>query len=707
MRNRMNYAQTSIKLKLLVATLSLIFFCLTALSILSTSSLTSVTEEQSATVEKELTKSVLQRMQLGGELASKQIVGLLDENFGTAGALAKVLSDSANRNARFERTQIRNLAESFLAANSKVSSLYVHFEQNAYDGRDSDFLDEMSHSTKSGTIEIYWIWENGVPTYYETEDPDAKYITTLNESGIRESEWFLCPKDTLKSCALDPYLYEIEPGRSELMTSLISPVLVDGDFAGVVGVDINLPIVQKWLEELAMELFDGKSSVSLISQRNLLVASSKYKDQLGKPLTAFNNELTKISSSSESVFTQGDTWSVKLPINIAKADTTWQLVVSIPRSVALAPVDLLNEQADSALASGLMKIIIFSVVLLVLSVVLVNWIAHSFSKQIKTVSNSIENLASNEGDLTQKVMVESHQELIQLADQLNSFVTKLASMISVLKSVSTHLVDQFYELENKAIAIGDGTTKQQFNLDNVTTAIHEMSATATEVANLAASTASNANEASGFLSETQEALQNSVNEVEQLAQSIQTTSDQMTQVANRSQGVTSIVSTIQAIAEQTNLLALNAAIEAARAGEQGRGFAVVADEVRSLAARTQLSTQEISDLIGNLQGDVDSAVGTLDQMQSTVESTVNKTNDGYNMLSDTLDGIRTINDSVAQVATAAEEQSVVSEELSERVTEVSDSSVMLAELGSQITTLSQKSKALVDDMNEQLNKLKV
>lgn len=697
-------AKASIKLKLTIAFVFLILFCVSLLSYIAIYTLKLTTSEQSEIVESQLKKSVVQTLRLAGESSGKQISALLDENFSTTTGFAQVLQDSAIPNEAFSRTQIRNISKSFLKSNQQISSLYAQFEPNGYDNKDNENIGKFEHSSDVGTLETYWLWENGSPTFQETQETESKYITTLNENGIRESEWYLCSMDSLKPCALDPYLYEIEPGKSELMTSLTSPILVNGKFIGIVGVDINLPIIQQWLVELAKTLFDGKANVSLVSQKQLIVGSSVYKDHIGKSINSFANSLKDSLSANNDFETDGDEWTVRIPIAIKEANTLWHLVISLPKATALAPVTYLNEQAELSLSQGLVKIIIASVILITISVLLGIWLANSISHSIRTVSGSIDNLSSNEGDLTQIVEVKSHQELIMLAQHLNTFITKLATMISSLKGISTNFVDQFQELEGKAIKIGDDTLEQQTNLESVATAINQMSATAMEVASLAANTASQADQEIGNLSITQTTLQNSVKEVHLLADDITKTSEQISQVATRSKNVSGIISTIQSIAEQTNLLALNAAIEAARAGEQGRGFAVVADEVRTLAARTQSSTQEISDLIGHLQSDVDVAVTNLNVIQSAVSNTVEKTNESYHKLSETMQGIESINSSVAQVATAAEEQSTVSEELNERVTLISDGSLQLAELGIEINKLSQSSKQLIDAMNEQLNK---
>ncbi|GHE86308.1 methyl-accepting chemotaxis protein [Thalassotalea profundi] len=700
-------AKASIKLKLTIAFVCLILFCVSLLSYIAVYTLKSTTSEQSDIVESQLKKSVVKTLQLAGESSGKQISALLDENFSTTIGFAQVLQDSALPNETFSRSQVKNISKSFLASNKQISALYAQFEPDGYDNKDSENIGNFEHSSDVGTLETYWLWENGTPIFQETQETESKYITTLNENGIRESEWYLCSMDSLKPCALDPYLYEIEPGKSELMTSLTSPILVNGKFIGMVGVDINLPIIQQWLVELAKNLFDGQASVSLVSQKQLIVGSSNYQNNIGKNINAFSNTLKGVLDSKQDFNIDGNEWTVKIPIVIKKADTLWHLIISLPKTTALAPVTFLNEQAEISLTNGLIQIVIASIVLILISIVLGVWLANSISHSIKTVSGSIDNLSSNEGDLTQIVEVKSHQELIFLAQHLNTFINKLATIISSLKGISSDFVDQFQELEGKAVKIGEDTLEQQTNLESVATAINEMSATAMEVASLAANTASQADQEIGNLSVTQTTLQNSVKEVHLLADDITKTSAQISQVATRSQNVSGIISTIQSIAEQTNLLALNAAIEAARAGEQGRGFAVVADEVRTLAARTQTSTQEISDLIGHLQSDVDIAVTNLNEIQSAVSNTVEKTNDSYHKLSETMQGIESINSSVAQVATAAEEQSTVSEELNERVTLISDGSLQLSELGIEINKLSQSAKQLIDTMNAQLNKFVV
>ncbi len=251
------------------------------------------------------------------------------------------------------------------------------------------------------------------------------------------------------------------------------------------------------------------------------------------------------------------------------------------------------------------------------------------------------------------------------------------------------------------------TGKQQHELDNIATAVTQMSATATEVASLAAGTAADTQSCNTMLQGTQQALSSNVEHVNGLSREIRQSASEVNDVASKTDDITSILTTIESIAEQTNLLALNAAIEAARAGEQGRGFAVVADEVRNLAARTQASTEEISQLITELQSRVKRSVMSLEAMQSSVADTVSQTQTSFDNVSDTLARLASISDSISQVATAAEQQSHVSDDISKRVVMVSDDSIDLAKLGKVLNDVNAHITSLIRDMNTQLNRLRV
>lgn len=669
-------------------------------------SLSTLSEKQIETSEQELKQSVIKTMQGSGQLAGEKVARLLTQSFAPALQFANMLSNTAHPNSPLARQQVMDLAKYSLESSPTISSLYAQFEPNGYDNLDNENVGGTTHSTPVGTLEVYWIRENGQPVYYPTENAQEKYLSERDENGVREAEWYLCSMELLKPCALDPYLYEIEPGNEQLMTTLAAPIIVGNRFRGLVGVDINLPIVQSWIEEQAKQLFDGNSNITLLSQRNIVVASSQYPELVAKSISGLDLPITGFISTNQGLTLDDEQWFIKVPIPISEAEVSWTLVVSVPKSIAMASILRMTEAADDTYQGTLWQTILFALAFLVIGSLVSILLARSISNPIKLVSNVIQDLADQDGDLTTQVAVDKHKELIDLADGLNRFIAKLAEMIRASKRSSGELVEKFSHLDGISKSVETDTANQQQELDNIATAMTQMASTANEVAKIASDTAAGSASATQLLEETQSILRQNVEEVQKLEGEMSATSQQVSQVAESTSDITSIIETIQSIAEQTNLLALNAAIEAARAGEQGRGFAVVADEVRSLAGRTQASTQDISNLINNLQKDVALAVETISAIQASVVDSVDKAQGSFSRLSDSMLSIRQISEGSEQVATAAEEQSQVSEDINRRLVTISESSRALADLGAELKETNAGSQALLTNMDSQLSRLK-
>ncbi|MEP3561278.1 MAG: methyl-accepting chemotaxis protein [Marinobacter sp.] len=612
---------------------------------------------------------------------------------------------------RMSRWALQDTVGAVLSEQPHLSAIYAQFEPDAYDGLDEFFKDGAAeHSSDAGTLDIYYFRNpQGEIEFSRTEDPAEKYLSTRNEFGDREAEWYLCAMDSLQPCLLEPYEYEIEDGYSELMTSLIVPVLNEGQFAGVVGIDINLATLQTMVKTVSQDLFGGASRVTLLSERGLIAASSHYQQYLGRPLQEALPELAPDFSKlhrQKGGFDDGHTLAVAHPVKVTLSGSEWSLLIELPREVALASVSDLTDLLSSEVANTTKRQALAATMVVLAAIALLVLLMRSVTRPLNEIRDRMQNLASSEGDLTRELHIDTHAELIALAGGFNQFLARLRDMISDLKEVNVKVRAQATDMGAVSRDIDDQTGQQHGDIDSVVTAMNEMSVAAGEVAGFAGEAADNARAARDGIQFTRDTLGAAVKEVDALANDMGEASSAIGHVEQRSEEINRIIEVIRGIAEQTNLLALNAAIEAARAGEQGRGFAVVADEVRSLASKTRESTDEISDMIDALKGDVSGAVSVIQHGVGRASGAVDGTREAAHSLATVVDRIGVIVEHVTQVATAAEEQSSVSEEINRNLTQIGDAATDLRELAQRVRQSGEALDAQVEVLDGELKRLK-
>ena len=329
------------------------------------------------------------------------------------------------------------------------------------------------------------------------------------------------------------------------------------------------------------------------------------------------------------------------------------------------------------------------------------------TRPLHNLLNRIEQIAEGDGDLRVRMEVLSRDELGKLSDAFNRFLDKLQPLIREVGRVTGEVAESAQTLAGMAAANDRLITSEHAAVNQVSTAATEMSAAVHEVARNAQNAADAARSAEVQSREGAEVVGATIHAIRQLAHEVESASDTIQTLEQETANIGAVLAVIKGIAEQTNLLALNAAIEAARAGEQGRGFAVVADEVRALAARTQDSTKDIQQMIERLQGGVQNAVKAMHVGSEKARFSVERAAGVDGALSATGDSVARINDMAAQIATACEEQSSVTEEIARNISDIRDLSNEAAQTSEQSTQASARLSELSHGLAQLVGRFRV
>ncbi|EAT13564.1 methyl-accepting chemotaxis protein [Bermanella marisrubri] len=341
----------------------------------------------------------------------------------------------------------------------------------------------------------------------------------------------------------------------------------------------------------------------------------------------------------------------------------WFVVAKVPESDLYGPINQTS-----------IELVVVNAVVAIILIGLGLWIAIGVSKPVHRAAEMLRIIASGDADLTKKMPVNGNDEVGKLANSFNLFIDQLANLIRAVASNAQSVNNRSKDLLGAAETTRSNTEEQQQSVDMVAAAINEMGSTVEEIARNANDTANAAKMATQESEEGQVVVNKAVAGINNLFEKVQEASSAVEELAADVGNISSVLEVIRGISEQTNLLALNAAIEAARAGEQGRGFAVVADEVRTLAQRTQESTEEINKMIDKLQGGAQNAVGAIESGLDTGKNSVEYAGRAGESLQQITQAIINISDLSTQVATATEQQSSVVNELNSHILNIKNMS---------------------------------
>ncbi|MEJ2619998.1 MAG: methyl-accepting chemotaxis protein [Candidatus Thiodiazotropha sp.] len=359
-----------------------------------------------------------------------------------------------------------------------------------------------------------------------------------------------------------------------------------------------------------------------------------------------------------------------------------------------------KERSEAADAISNLTWILFALGLASVAVIgLLVWlISRGVVRPICIAAQAMEGIASADGDLTVRMDETGEDEVARLSKGYNRFADKIEEMVKNISNSAGNLSVQIGEFANLAEHTNNGIRKQHEQTTQVATAMTQMSATVHEVAQNTTQTAEAAREADQQANSGRKVVMDVTRSIDRLATDVGKAVETVQHVAQDSERIGSVLDVIRGIADQTNLLALNAAIEAARAGEQGRGFAVVADEVRTLAKRTQDSTEEIQEMIESLQAGVNQTVSVMETSQKQAAESVEQAERAHQSLEEITQVIDSISGMSGQIATAAEEQSAVAEDINRNIIEIT-------QIADTTTSDSERSYEASSDMSSEVDKL--
>jgi len=489
----------------------------------------------------------------------------------------------------------------------------------------------------------------------------------------RTRPWFTSAKSSGVYNVTEPYFDDI---TKEMVVSLATPIKANGQFVGSLFADVSLKGLAKTVNKIQLV---GNGYGFVVSNDGMLVAHPNSEYNGKKLLEVFPN--LKMNTPIQTININGEAHIVEM---VNAGNHGWSVGVVVNEKAAYSELATLR---NASIFVGFLAVI--------LSVIVVSLVTVRLLTPLNGLNRAINDVANGEGDLTQRLPTDSDQEFAELATGFNTFTSSLQGIIQQLQLIGADI-----KSNNELISGGAGNSSKAMNqqmeqLEMLATAMHEMSVTASDVANSAQSASDSATVADAATVEGNEIVGNTQRSITQLAERISDAVVEVNALEAASDNIENILRVISEIAEQTNLLALNAAIEAARAGDSGRGFAVVADEVRNLAGRTQQSTTEIQDMITQLQSGAASVTKVMQESASMASVAVSESAQASEALDRIKDSISVISEMNMQIATAAQEQSHVADEINTNTLQIKD-------LSTEVSTLASESLVTVEQQQERI-----
>lgn len=611
------------------------------------------------------------------------------------------------------REQLISLIKENVARNPKILGTYIGWEKNALDHNDAAYVDTqvVGIDASNGRFLPWWFRnEDGSLGLDKLVDvDDQKTLST----GVRASEYYLCSKETKKSCVIDPAPYKVGD-KIVMLASFIEPIMLNGAFQGIVGADLSVNFIQEMLLGANQKLYSGAGEMALIGGNGRIVAYTKDPSKFGEKVSDIldSKQIANMANlkRGEVTYTVDEAQGrieLYLPFGIGQTDARWTLMLQLPLNAVMADLQKLQGDLDAQRKSDTFGMAMVGLLIAGIGLLVIWLVGHGIARPLKQMVAMLDDIAQGEGDLTRRLTSDRADELGSIAKGFNTFLAKLQAMITQVVTSVQSVSDSSEHTADIAIRTNIGVHKQMAEIDQVATAVHEMTATAQDVARNATQAAQAASHADQAAAQGMQIVRDTSNSIGVLAVEIGKAVGVVQTLAKDSENINAILTAIRGIAEQTNLLALNAAIEAARAGEQGRGFAVVADEVRNLAQKTQKATEEIQTMIQQLQQGTRDVVRVMEDSQSRTDESVQHAAKAAEALETITQAVSVINDMNTQIASAAEEQSAVADDINRNVINIGQVANEVAGGADESSAASADLTKLAEQQRRLINQFKV
>ena len=601
--------------------------------------------------------------------------------------IARTVSDTfvgLKKDGIVDRITYNDILKSVIAGNPELLGIFTIWEPNALDGKDGEFANSAGHD-KTGRFIPYWS--------NFSRNADGTSYTYGGYADLDKPDLYAEIKNSLKPNIRQPYKMDFDGLKESIFTTVIVPIIdSDKNFYGIVGIDIYL---DKWQNIFKNATFIKNAEISVIDENGNYVTNMD-KSKINKKAENYNESVKKILNENKTyIFKYKTKNNIKMqtffvPFLIEDGISKWALSVSIP-----------EKEIYSNGVNLFIILFIINSIIVIISIVLMYLLIKMILHPVKKVTDTLQDIAEKDGNLTIRINTDSNDEIGEMADNLNIFISKIENMILQVKKVVEIVIEEDKIIENdmRSIVSNDYNEKNVINLkehivnvlDNVRNqtasvqetlaGLEEINRIGKEIVDASKTSGINSKESVQLGENGVKNMQNAAEGMEKITESVKQANLQIEKLKSLSDNIGQIIEAIRGIAEQTNLLALNAAIEAARAGEAGRGFAVVATEIRKLAEQTNEETEKISEIVGNIQNEVQGVYSANKKVANDVRVGYELTQEVKNDITSIIEISKKTDKKIDEVILATEKQAVATDEITKAVGNISENSINIESMG--------------------------